>query len=142
MITPGLLLPGDPAYPSRCPTGPTNAAAPADGEGNGTHLGRFSETESACIDFATLALTLGRFTMITANGDEVHGTFEGSASFDPPPPNATLQCTWVITGGTGRFAEAEGAGDCVDSHQLGNGQSRIGFEGWIGYGASERSQIR
>lgn len=133
VITPQLLLPGDPAYPARCPTGLTNAATTAAGEGHGTHLGRLTETESNCIDFATLTLTLGEFTITAANGDQLSGEFEGSASSDPPPPNANLSCTWKITGGTGRFVGARGAGDCVDSRQLGDGRSLIAFEGWITY---------
>lgn len=133
-----LLFPGDPAYPTRCPTGPTNAAGLGTGEGHATHLGRFTETESSCLDFATFALTLGEFTMTAANGDELWGEFEASASFDPPPPNANLSCTWELVGGTGRFVGATGAGVCVDSRQLGDGTSRIGFDGWIAYDASNR----
>lgn len=140
VITPELLFPGDAGYPARCPTGPTNASAPATGEGHGTHLGHFTETESTCIDFATLSLTLGEFTFTAANGDQLWGEFEGSASFDPPPPNANLFCTWEITGGTGRFVGAAGAGDCVDSRQLGDGTSLIVFEGWITYVASRRAR--
>ena len=136
-ITPGLLFPGDAGYPARCPTGPTNAASPATGQGHATHLGTVTETESSCIDFATLALTLGEFAFTGPDGDKIFGTFEGSASFDPPPPNADLFCTWEITGGTGRFEGATGAGNCVDSHQLGNGQSLIKFSGWISYDASK-----
>lgn len=134
-----LLLPGQPGYPARCPTGPTNAAGPAMGEGHATHLGRVMETENTCIDFATLQLTLGEFTFTAANGDQLSGTFEGSASFDPPPPNANLFCTWEITGGTGRFVGATGDGVCVDSRQLGDGRSLIGFDGWITYDASNRA---
>jgi hypothetical protein len=139
VIVPTLLFPGDPGFPARCPTGPTNASGPAVGEGNGTHLGRFTETESTCIDFATLQLTLGEFAFTAANGDELWGTFEGSASADPPPPNAELECTFEFVGGTGRFVGATGAGDCVDSRQLGDGRSRINFDGWIAYDASNRS---
>ncbi|MEN8145340.1 MAG: hypothetical protein ABFS14_10360 [Gemmatimonadota bacterium] len=135
-IAADLLFPGDPAYPARCPTGPTNAAGPASGEGYATHLGYITETENACIDFATLSLTLGEFTLTAANGDEVWGEFEASASFDPPPPNANFTCSWQIVGGTGRFVGATGAGDCPGSHQLGDGTSLIIFEGWIRYDAS------
>lgn len=139
VITPQLLVPGDDGYPARCPTGQTNAAAPATGEGYGVSLGHVTESESSCVDFATLALTLGEFTFTAANGDQVWGEFEGSASFDPPPPNANLDCTWKITGGTGRFVDATGAGNCVNSRQLGNGTSLIEFVGSIAYNASNRA---
>ncbi|MEJ2240423.1 MAG: hypothetical protein P8X82_19200 [Gemmatimonadales bacterium] len=138
IITPTLLLPGDAGYPARCPTGPTNAAASATGQGHGLHLGRLNETESDCIDFATLSLTLGEITITAANGDQIWAEFEGSGSFDPPPPNANLFCTWSIVGGTGRFVGATGAGDCADSRQLGNGTSLIILDGWIAYDASNR----
>jgi hypothetical protein len=57
---------------------------------------------------------------------------------DPPPPNAVFECTFTLTGGTGRFEGASGEGVCVDSGQLGDGSSHIGFEGWIAYDASNR----
>ncbi len=138
IITPVLLVPGEYGYPNRCATGPANAATRATGEGHATHLGQITETESNCVDFSTLLLTLGEFTFTSANGDRVWGEFEGSASADPAPPNADLSCTWRITGGTGRFAGARGDGECVDSQQLGDGRSLIRFEGRIRYAASAR----
>lgn len=135
VISPQLLLPGDDGFPERCPTGQGEVATIATGEGVATYLGQVTEAESNCVDFATLTLTQGEFMLTGANGDQVEGEFEGSASSNPPPPNADLSCTWTITGGTGRFAGATGAGVCVDSHQLGDGRSRIRFDGWIDFGA-------
>lgn len=140
VIAPQLLVPGDPGFPVRCPTGPNQVATVATGEGTATHLGHVSEAESNCVDFATLTLTQGEFTLTGADGDRVEGVFEGSASFDPPPPSADLACTWAVTGGTGRFTGASGAGVCVDSHQLGDGRSRIRFDGWIRLSASSRAR--
>ncbi|MGD8277236.1 MAG: hypothetical protein PVH00_04385 [Gemmatimonadota bacterium] len=139
-ITSQVVPPGAAGYPARCPTGPTNAAAVATGAGQATHLGRIMETESDCIDFATLLLTQGEMTLTSANGDRVWAEFEGSASRDPPPPNANLACTWRIIGGSGRFTGARGAGACVDSRQLGDGRSLIDLRGWIGYEASRASE--
>lgn len=132
-----VSFPGAPGYPARCPIAPFTAAGEAAGGGHGSHLGRFTETESVCVDLATLEFGLGQFVMTAANGDELRGTFQGQGV--GAPPTARLLCTFALTGGTGRFASARGGGECVDSRQLGDGTSRIRFVGRIVYEAADRS---
>lgn len=140
IIEPRLVLPADADFPARCPTGPNQVASIAAGAGQAAHMGQVTETESNCIDFATLSLTQGQLTLTAASGDRVEADFEGSASLDPPPPNAEFACTWTVTGGTGRFDGATGTGACVGSRQLGDGRSHIVLDGWIRYEAANASR--
>jgi hypothetical protein len=54
----------------------------------------------------------GTFTLVAANGDEIQGTYTGFAS-GIPGNDLAYQGTaaFVITGGTGRFAQATGTFD-------------------------------
>ena len=80
--------------------------ASAPGSGTATHIGRFRVEQTVCLNLATGVMTDGEATLIAANGDELYGTWNGT-----PVPGLTLptwQLSYVITGGTGRFARAEG----------------------------------
>ena len=77
------------------------------GTGHSTFLGRYSSRYRECFDPATGAVTGGSFTLTTANGDTLYGTYGGQAA--PTDPNAVaFDDPGVITGGTGRFADASG----------------------------------
>jgi len=77
--------------------------------GTVTHLG-LSELRTTHIpDMTTGALTGGTFTLVAANGDEIHGTYEGLGTADPERPDLVHgEAAFVITGGTGRFEGATG----------------------------------
>ncbi len=49
----------------------------------------------------------GRFFMVAANGDQIKGTYEGTNELGEPG-QLIGRASWVITGGTGRFANASG----------------------------------
>lgn len=78
------------------------------GTGHAAYLGDYSGRYRECFDPATGVVADGSFTLTTANGDAVFGTFTGQAvpagewsvHYDDPG---------VITGGTGRFTDAGGA---------------------------------
>jgi hypothetical protein len=54
-------------------------------------------------------LTDGTFEIVAANGDEIRGTYGGSASYDAVRPDLVHgAATFVISGGTGRFLGATG----------------------------------
>ena len=53
-------------------------------------------------------LSDGSFTLVAANGDEVRGTYEGYGEFTPDGTAVQAHAVLVITGGTGRFANATG----------------------------------
>lgn len=83
------------------------------GTGNASHLGKFTANAEYFLNptvFPTkLTVTDGVFTFIAANGDSIHGVFNGQGQFTGDPNVITLDATATITGGTGRFAGATGS---------------------------------
>jgi len=51
---------------------------------------------------------LTHFFLIAANGDRIIGTYEGGHTTITGPASALGEATFVVTGGTGRFAAATG----------------------------------
>jgi len=74
--------------------------------GTGTHLGKFSLKQEVTLNFLNFTDT-GSAQWIAANGDSVYTTVVGSAI----PGDVVFAITEIhtITGGTGRFAGAEGS---------------------------------
>jgi len=50
----------------------------------------------------------GRFFIVAANGDKIQGTYAGTTEPGTAPDQLIGRADWVITGGTGRFANATG----------------------------------
>lgn len=97
------------------------------GGGRATDFGRYTVTNSHCIDPATGALTQGVFVQSIASGDQVSGTYTGTAT--PVPDNAgepanigtfTVEVLVEFTDGTGRFTALSGTA-------TGHGTARIDF---------------
>jgi hypothetical protein len=87
------------------------------GHGAATHLGRTTELITGTIDStgATPAHPCSALsdtrTLTAANGDQLFISGTGTACTDPTNPDLeTASFTWVVTGGTGRFASATGSG--------------------------------
>jgi hypothetical protein len=81
------------------------------GGGTATHTGKYDIVNSHCLDPATGALTNGTFVKTIASGDQLFGTYGGSASvIQPPAPIGifAINGTLTFTGGTGRFTGATG----------------------------------
>lgn len=81
------------------------------GSGTATHIGNYTIVNSHCLNPTTGALTGGTFVKTAANGDQLFGTYVGSASvIQPPSPVGifSVSGTVTFTGGTGRFAGATG----------------------------------
>ena len=74
------------------------------GSGTVTHLGNFTMTASESVDFASMTVRNGTFTLTAANGDTVIGTYSGTIL----PGLTGYLVSGPITGGTGRFAGATG----------------------------------
>lgn len=93
------------------------------GEGEATHLGRFSVRFTFCVD-ATDILDDGRLTegeslpydqgrgvLVAANGDELYLEISGAVvPSDDPDFDFMFQDPFTFVGGTGRFAGAGGEG--------------------------------
>lgn len=50
----------------------------------------------------------GRFFIVAANGDRIQGTYRGTTEPGTRPDQLIGRADWVITGGTGRLANATG----------------------------------
>lgn len=77
----------------------------AEGQGEATHLGRFTVTNEVSIYvFTPTGVAIGNWIYVTANGDKLFVHMVGSGSADPLHGIGTF----TITGGTGRFTGASG----------------------------------
>jgi hypothetical protein len=98
------------------------------GSGTATHTGKYSIVNSHCLNPATGALTDGSFVKTAANGDQLFGTYVGSASvIQPPSPIGVfgISGTLTFTGGTGRFNGATGTTTMSGTEQADFSQSPI-----------------
>ena len=90
--------------------GPPPGTLLVDGNGKGiaTHLGRFTLAWSVTVNLANGTGT-GSAQLIAANGDIIYTTLVGQAEpTDTPGVNRIVEIN-TITGGTGRFSDAEGS---------------------------------
>ena len=78
------------------------------GTGTGTLLGKFSFTEEVTVDVTTITAT-GSAHFIAANGDTIDATVTGSGAPTNDPDVISITEIYTITGGTGRFAGAQGS---------------------------------
>jgi len=78
------------------------------GTGIGTLLGQFSFTLENTVDLAAGTET-GSAHLIAANGDTLDATIVGSGELTPTPDVVSITEICTITGGTGRFAGAQGS---------------------------------
>jgi hypothetical protein len=78
------------------------------GTGVGTHVGQFSFTQEITVNFAEGTGT-GSAHWIAANGDSFDTTIAGSAEPTDTPGVISITEIHTITGGTGRFAGAQGS---------------------------------
>jgi hypothetical protein len=77
------------------------------GTGIGTLLGKFSFTEEVTVTFASLT-SAGSAQFTAANGDRIDTTVAGSG-IPITPSEISITEVFTITGGTGRFADAQGS---------------------------------
>ncbi len=78
-----------------------------DGSGIGTLFGKFSFTQRVTLSFAT-GTTTGVAHWVAANGDSIDTTVAGSGHLTGAPGEIDITDVHIITGGTGRFAGAQG----------------------------------
>jgi hypothetical protein len=106
------------------------------GEGEATHLGRFTWSSVEFVDFCAVeggVAVEGSFTMTAADGDLLFGTYETVGLFGEDG-NLHIEGSFEFTGGTGRFTDATGSGDLEALAFLSPGLPFIGhFEGTIDY---------
>lgn len=123
--------------------GPGRLKVDIQGSGQGTHLGQYTIVRHHCFNLATFTFEDGYFEQTAANGDKVWGTYSGYTADvlefaeDGNPVVILINSPWTITGGTGRFADAEGAGSAVGVFNLMTESGRFDMDGWISYSGSE-----
>ena len=97
--------------------GPCMNEVEISGEGQATHLGRFTWTSRTitpdlCTYFPNFDLYDDSITLTAANGDQLFGTAIGTTTLvdftDPTRIRVVGEATITITGGTGRFANSTG----------------------------------
>ena len=76
--------------------------------GQATHVGAYSYSARECVNFATSTYS-GAWELTAANGDKLIGTYAGS--FEVVGTDIAYEQENTVTGGSGRFAEAEGSFD-------------------------------
>jgi hypothetical protein len=77
-------------------------------QGEMTHIGRYTMTAQEFVNLKNLEITGGEFTITTANGDSLTGTYSGTGKLSNTPNVITYDVAGPITGGTGRFRNATG----------------------------------
>ena len=90
-----------------CFTFPTACVA-TNGTGIGALLGRFSFTMNNEVN-VTNGTDAGSATLVAANGDTINTTFVGAGHPTDTPDVFAITEIHTITGGTGRFAGAQGS---------------------------------
>jgi hypothetical protein len=86
---------------------PTTVTVATTGTGIGSHLGRFSFTQEVTVNI-TNGTDTGSAHFIAANGDSIDTTIAGSGH-PIAPSEFAITDVHTITGGTGRFAGAQGS---------------------------------
>ncbi|HSU19087.1 MAG TPA: hypothetical protein VLI45_05020 [Acidobacteriaceae bacterium] len=85
----------------------TTVLVTSTGTGVSTQLGRFSFTLETTVDLVVGTET-GTAEFTAANGDVIHTTYVGFGAFTNDPDVVGILETFTISGGTGRFAGAQG----------------------------------
>jgi len=87
---------------------PPTLVVDGSGTGTATHLGRFAVTYHVDVNLATGGGPAS-IHLVAANGEDIVATGSGQGTPTDDPEVASIVETYVITGGTGRFADASGS---------------------------------
>jgi hypothetical protein len=124
--------------PSGCPAGAAWRYS-ATGTGWFLHLGIASVAVTHCtfVDMATGTGTFGpgTITLTAANGDQVDLVEQGTFRIEMTPDGlaSAFHMTWVVAGGSGRFAGGTGSGTTHGSSLLSTGITTASYQGEIAY---------
>jgi hypothetical protein len=112
--------------------GPPPTTLNVDGNTTGiaTHVGQFSFSYQLTVTLASGTST-GSAHLIAANGDSIYTTVAGSSELTAAPGVLSITEINTITGGTGRFAAAQGSFTVERLVNLGTGFTSGSFHGTI-----------
>jgi hypothetical protein len=91
----------------RCGAPPSTLISGIFGTGT-SNLGAFTTVESNCLNPITGSLYNGLFTFQFTNGSTLYGTATGTVALPPVNGTTTNVFEYLITGGTGLYANAAG----------------------------------
>jgi len=109
---------------------PTTVIAEGSATGIATHVGQFSFTYQLTVNLTNGTAT-GSAQLVAANGDSIDTTITGSSDLTVTPGFATITEINTITGGTGRFAGAQGSFTVERLVNLATGFTSGSFHGTI-----------
>ena len=109
---------------------PTTLIVDGSATGIATHVGQFAFTYQLTVTLATATAT-GSGHLIAANGDSIYTTIAGTLEMTPTPGVASITEINTITGGTGRFAGAQGSFTVERLINLATGFTSGSFHGSI-----------
>ncbi|WP_213539737.1 hypothetical protein [Nitrosospira sp. NRS527] len=117
------------------PDCPSRFGGTTTGTGKSTHMGKVSIAASDCITpMDNHYAFIGKLTITTANGDKLSGDYSGSLiPTDTIPVYSFSNATFQITGGTGRFSEANGSVELQGSQDIKTGNGKMEADGTISY---------
>lgn len=113
------------------------------GEGEATHLGKFTEERTHCFTppdhpaFQGEVIHDGAYTLTAANGDTLWGTYGGELQptefGEAGPVKGIITVHATVDGGTGRFEGAQGEHTVVGDYDLVADEGWFELEGWLSY---------
>jgi hypothetical protein len=117
------------------PNCPSQFGSTITGKGKSSHLGKVSLATTDCITPMGDHFTFkGEFTLIAANGDKLTGEYSGSfVPVGAGPVYKLADAELEITGGTGRFSQANGTAKLNGSQDTTTGKGKMEADGTISY---------
>lgn len=129
------------SFDGRCSV-PSSWIIRFEGAAHITHLGkvtlRFEHCTQADLQAGIFTYTDGEFSYTAANGDALRGTYSDGTAEMVSSDLVAWQDTFVIRGGTGRFAAATGGGEDRGTTENESGYTEFLMDGVIHYDASFR----
>lgn len=119
--------------PGSAPDGAQCLRYEGEGEGTASHMGKVGVERSHTVVILPDGIEVvgGTFTLTAANGDELHGEYDGALA--GAPPVVQIDAPYTITGGTGRFEGATGSGTQEGQFDLVDGVGSTTLDGIVGY---------
>ncbi|MBC7703537.1 MAG: hypothetical protein H7274_06290 [Rhodoferax sp.] len=121
------------ANPVACPLSVLQGTT--SGQGNASHMGKITLSATDCVTLGASQFTFtnGVLMLLAANGDTLVAEYSGALLPSAAYPVYTLSGTYRVTGGTGRFSSATGAGSMQGTTNITTGQGTFVATGTLGY---------
>ena len=101
------------------------------GSGHSTHMGKIGIWQHHLVNVITMTFYDGTFVWTAADGDTIEGSYSGNLV--PTSAGFEIHGSFMIDGGTGRFAGASGMGAALGM-QYNDNAAELELDGTITYG--------